>query len=86
MTKRKFYKTKWTIEVLSEDPIPTWMELENIIHEAKEGEFSMRESVDTVTELNGEQSVKALHQHGSDPEFFNLDEKGDDLKEQFDTE
>jgi hypothetical protein len=30
--------------------------------------------------LNGKQAAKALIAHGSDPEFFELDEKGNDLE------
>lgn len=79
MTTRKFYKTVITIEVLSEDKIPAWMELPDILNECIEGSFSKRELGEKETELNGKQAAKALSKQGSDSSFFRLDEKGNDL-------
>jgi hypothetical protein len=80
MTTRKFYKTTITIEVLSEEPIPEEMDLADIIQESSEGAFSRGVVSEKETVLNGEQAVKALAEQGSDPEFFGLDEKGNDLE------
>lgn len=79
MTTRKFFKTVITIEVLSENEIPPWMEVSNIIYECNNGDFSMRQLPDKTTELNGEQAAKELKKQHSGPEFFSLDEKGNDL-------
>lgn len=78
MTDRKFYKTVIKIEVLSEEPIPSGMDLENVIAECKEGACSMRQFGWKETELNGKQAAKGLLLQGSDPGFFQLTEKGED--------
>lgn len=81
MTDRKFYKTVIKFEVLSEEPIPAGMEYENIVHECKEGDWSMRPLGEKETELNGKQAARALLKQGSDPAFFSLTEKGEDASE-----
>ena len=78
MTDRKFYKTIVKFEVLSGEPIPPGMEYENIVHECKEGEWSMRSLGEKKIVLNGKQAAKALTLQGSDPSFFCLDDKGND--------
>lgn len=77
---RKFYKTIITLEILSEEQIPDDMTLDNIYAEAMDGGYSMRQ-VGTwkETELSGKQAVKALKKQGSDPGFFNLTNKGEEL-------
>ena len=79
MTTRKFYRTVITIEVLSEDSIPIEMELSDILDEVFEGNFSKRELSEVETKLNGKQAAKALIEQDSDPEFFQLDENGNDI-------
>jgi len=78
MTDRKFYKTVIKIEVLSEEPIPAGMEYENVIHECKEGDWSMRPLGEKETVLDGKQAARALLNQGSDPSFFGLTEDGND--------
>lgn len=80
MTDRKFYKTVIKFEVLSEEPIPPGMEMENIIHECKEGDWSMRPLGEKETILNGKQAARALVNQGSDPSFFQLTDKGEDTE------
>ena len=82
MTDRKFHKRLLTIEVLSEEPIPEGMEVEDIIIEAKEGGYSMRIASDTETELNGEEAAKALAVQGSSSDFFSLTESGEDVNQE----
>jgi len=79
MTNRKFYKRTITIEVLSEEPIPSGMDIANIICEAQDGDYSMRELNEKETVLNGKQAARALKRQGSDPEFFLLTDKGEDI-------
>lgn len=81
MTDRVFYKTIITIEVLSEDPIPDGMSVENIAKEAMEGSYSMQtlgEPIETV--LNGKEAADALLEQGSDSSFFQLTEDGNDVE------
>jgi hypothetical protein len=81
MTDRKFFKTIISIEVLSEEPIPDGMELDSIVREAREGDFSMRPLKHDETEINGKQAARALLKQGSDPSFFSLTEKSEDASE-----
>ena len=80
MTKRTFYKRTVTLEILSEEPIPPGMNLENIIFAARNGDYSMREFGEKEVKLNGKQAAKALEKQGSDPSFFRLTPTGNDLE------
>jgi len=80
MTTRKFYKRTVTIEVLSEDPIPSGMNLAQIIDESESGEYSMREFGEKEVEVNGKQAARALLKQGSDPTFFRLTKDGEDCE------
>lgn len=79
MTTRKFYKTKITFEVLSEDPIDDKWEMQDIVAECIDGGFSGATVGNKQTILNGKQMAKALEKQGSSPEFFQIDEKGNDI-------
>ena len=81
MTKRKFYKTVITFEVLSEEPIPANASIEAIIEESTHGGYSMGDDTRNQTELNGKQAADELLKQGSEPEFFRIDETGKDLGE-----
>lgn len=78
-SKRKFHRTLITIEILSEDPIPPWMELKNIVYECEAGDFSGT-TVSTVEhKVNGKKMAKLLLNQASSPEFFRLDKDGNDI-------
>ena len=70
MTDRKFHRTVIAIEVLSEEPIPSGMELEDIATECKDGDWSMRCVGRKEFVLDGPVAAKALINQGSDPLFF----------------
>lgn len=78
MTTRKFYKTVLTYTVLSEKPIPDNLEMKDIMFECTDGFYSGATTGQKETVLNGKQAAKALEEQGSDPDFFQLDEKGND--------
>lgn len=80
MTTRKFYKTVFAVEVLSQSPIPGRMELEDVLRECRDGEYSMRSLGCEEKELNGKQAARALRKQGSAPEFFQLTDKGEDVE------
>lgn len=80
MTKRKFYKTLVTLEVLSEEPIPEGMEVPDIMAEATDGAYSAQVLPTAQKILNGKQAAKALMDQGSDPGFFQLTEDGKDVE------
>lgn len=102
MTGRKFYKTVFTIEVLSEEPLGDGYPLEDIAYALEPrrdpdvpdrhplhglgrdqragldgGLFGSIRQSDPET-LDGAAFAKALIEQGSDPEFFDLDEQGND--------
>jgi hypothetical protein len=79
MTKRKFFKTIITIEILSEAPFPESMDTSDVIREANVGSYSMRQMPRQQKEINGVQAAQALLTQGSDPSFFQLTPKGNDL-------
>ena len=79
MTKRKFYKTVFQIELLSEEPISP-DSLEEISRLA-EGDCSAKWGEKSHKTLNGKQAAKELQKQGSDPEFFMIDENGNELEE-----
>lgn len=73
MTDRKFYKTVVSFEVLSQDPIPAGMKIEQIAHEAVYGDYSMGNVQCEEIELNETEAAEALLDQGSDPTFFGID-------------
>jgi len=82
MTARKFFKTKITIEVLSEEPISDDMSLADIAFQGDEGDYSIgNNNYYKQTVLNGKQAAKALKKQGSDPSFFRLNDEGEDNEE-----
>jgi hypothetical protein len=79
MTNRKFYRTKVTVEVLSEDPIATDASLYSICEAITTGGCSGVVNISEPGVLNGKEAAVALLKQGSDPEFFRIDEQGKDL-------
>ena len=80
MNKRTFYKTIIEFEILSEEPIGE-VDLEQIHYETIEGRWSGRFLETSEKKLNGKQAARALIKQGSDPEFFGLDEDGNNVEE-----
>jgi hypothetical protein len=78
MTDRKFFKTVVKFTVLSEEPIPDGMSLENIAAQCMTGDWSMGNASQKETEINGKQAARELEKQGSDPGFFSLTDKGED--------
>lgn len=77
-SKRTFYKTTITFEVLSEEPLPGNITLADIDEMTDDGECSGRWIDTQVEELGGPAAAARLLYHNSDPEFFQLDEDGND--------
>jgi len=76
-TEREFYKTVITIEVLSEEPYDL-ESLSQLAHDVTDGGCSGRIVREKSTRLSRKAFVKACVAQGSDPEFFGLDENGND--------
>ena len=80
MTERQFHKYVYTFTVLSEDPIDGDATLGEIYQSTIDGPNSGETDCTVHKMLNGKQMAKALEKQGSDPEFFYLDEHGNDLE------
>lgn len=81
MTKRKFYKTKIVIEILSKDKPYDFYGFRGLYYDINDGDYS-GDIIEIDNEiLNGLGAVHALIKQGSDPEFFNLDKNGNDLED-----
>jgi hypothetical protein len=77
--KKKYYRTIIQVEVLSEEPIGD-VSMSEIIHNAQDGDWSGKNTTITQDEeLSGKQMAEALLDQGSDPEFFQIDEEGEEI-------
>ena len=79
MTNRKFHRTVFKVEVLSEDRIPDDCTLEHIAYQTNDGEWVGRKTRVESKVLTGKEAADALHKIGSCPSFFQLDDDGDDM-------
>ena len=75
-----FYKTVFTIEVLSEEEYPLRAELERINYDITEGHCSGIVYCTEQKQLTGRAMAEELFKQGSDPEFFELDGDGNPLE------
>lgn len=82
MTKRKFFRTVFTIEVLSEEPADPDICLEDLAHAITEGPWSGDIKTDGSAAVNGKKMAKLLVAQGSDPSFFRLTDKGEDSEDE----
>jgi len=74
MSKREFYKTTITFEVLSEEPLPGHADLDYIFTECMEGRYVGRFGSNDERLLNGAAMAEELSNFGSEPGFFELPE------------
>lgn len=80
--KGKLYKSVLKVEILSEEPYPDVMSLNQVAFDIVEGECSGVIEWDYLNaELHGTEAVKECEKHGSDPEFFQMDEDGNKIEE-----
>lgn len=78
MSTRKFHRTWFTVEVLSEEPIPQ-MELKDVLYRMDNDDFVGIWNREGEMELNATQTARFLYQYGSEPEFFRLTSVGGEL-------
>jgi hypothetical protein len=78
---KKFYRTIVEIEILSENPFPEGVTLEGIHNEITDGEWSGQYEVKLTEEVDGPAMAKLLDKQGTDPQFFNLNDEGEDEEE-----
>ena len=78
---RKFYKTVITTVVLSEEPLEGLSTLDALLA-GQTGDYSVRsDRTKDSEEVDGATMAKLLIEQESAPDFFNLDEEGNDLDE-----
>lgn len=80
ISKRKFYRNVFTIEVLSEDPINKMVDLDEIHYQITDGEWSGMINHEKQETVDGKQMAELLQKQGSDPGFFRLDDAGQDAE------
>lgn len=79
-SSRTFYRNRITVEVLSEDPLSGDESLSDIAYLIDEGPCSGK--VETTIEnekVDGPRMAQLLRDQASEPEFFKLDNEGNDL-------
>lgn len=74
----KFYKTIVTVEILSDELIEQ-PSLADINYQIMEGDWSGQYSVTSSTEITPAEMAQAMIAQGSDPEFFGLNDLGEDI-------
>ena len=79
MTKRKFYKTRFTYEVLSEEPLGE-VTLESLAEMCDSGSCVGRWWDSKEKKLDGKEAADALCDFGGEPGFFMLDDDGNDTE------
>lgn len=72
-----FFKTTYTFEVLSDGLLPDSMSLKDIDYETMEGHCSGHFLDTKVEKLTREELIEACHEHGTDPDFFLMEEDED---------
>lgn len=81
-SKRKFCRTMFHIEVLSESPIEEEIDLEGLHYAMTDGDCSGEVVRDPAVPIDGPTMAALLKKQGSDPSFFQLSEVGDDLEDE----
>lgn len=76
---RQFIKTTFSITVLSDEPLPDDIDLEGVAHAIGDGPYIGGEFRRETQELTAKEAATALVELGSEPDFFQLDEDGNDL-------
>jgi len=81
----KYWKTQYLVTVLSdEDEPPQFEDLGELNHDITLGHLvgSWNETAEGPVELTGKQMADALYDAACDPEFFGLNEQGDEVEEE----
>ena len=81
MAKKTIYKTIIRVEVLSDSPIGD-VDMQTIVNETENGDWSGKNyTVIQDKPLTGKKAVDAVLEQGSDTEFFQMDEDGNELED-----
>ena len=80
MAKKTLYRTVIQIEVLSEAPIEHNMSVSEIQNECDNGEYSgITNTLVSNQPIYGKVAAKKVIDQGSDTEFFNMDNDGNEI-------
>ena len=85
MAKKKIYRSVITVEVLSETPVDDSFltNLSSVNYEISSGDCSGQVKVQSMNqELKGQEAVDAVLRQGSSPDFFMMDEEGNDTMDE----
>jgi len=80
-SKRKFYRTIVTVEVLSEEPLDN-MGLDALHYAITDGDCVGRTHFGDPQEVEASDAADRLYEMGSEPNFFRLDDKGNDAEDE----
>ena len=78
MTTKILYKTTYTIEVLTEEK--ELFNLQELLYEIEEGDASGHELRAKTVIVEGMDAVKECEIHGTDIDFFQMDEDGNEIE------
>ncbi len=79
-SKRKFYLTRFVVSILSENRVPDDITPFEVGDQITNGDWSGVFRIEGDKELTPKQAAKALKNQGSDPAFFQLNDKGEDVE------
>jgi hypothetical protein len=80
--KKTIYRTVFSFEVLSEEPLDTGTAFHEIVTETIQGDMSGNVQVVKQNEVvTGKRAAKLTIAQGSDPEFFGMDKDGNKLED-----
>lgn len=78
--KKTIFRSFITLEVVSETPISNGISLSEIAQQCENGDYSGISDWKITNEpIVGVEAAEKLKEMGSDPEFFRMDENGNDL-------
>lgn len=80
MSPRKFYRTIYSVEILSQEPIPGELDLHTVLGMAQDGDYSGRNVKTCQDEINAKDAATFLKVHGSEPAFFSIDDEGNEIQ------
>jgi hypothetical protein len=78
----RYYKTTFTIDVLSEEPLGDCLSLGQIDYAITDGDCVGSNLRQVEAELTSKEMAQALLEAGSEPDFFMLDDDGNPTTEE----
>jgi len=79
---KQFHRTTITVLVLHDEPWPDEWSLEDVAYWTNEGHMVWTPPLTATTEtLTGKEMADALYAAGSQPDFFNLDDDGNETED-----